>query len=111
MDDHEHDEHGNCILPDGQAYEPPSWKFDPWNIAGMVLTMVSGFGQVIAQGTNMMAQECWTHARWRKEQREAEEAYLQEFAERQEMAEAYERLVGMDTLWLEEEQAHGEEGS
>lgn len=99
MDDHEHDEEGNCIIPEG--YEPPAWQFDWWNIAGMVLTMGSGVGQVIGQGLNMMAQECWTHARWRKQQRDAAIEWEQEVAERQEMAEAYERLVGMDTLWLE----------
>lgn len=104
MMDHDHDEDGNCILPEGQSYEPPVWKFDWWNIAGMVLTMASGVGQVAAQGLNMMAQECWTHARWRKEQREREEEFLQEVAERQEMAEAYERLTGMDTYWLEQEE-------
>lgn len=107
MSDHEHDDEGNCIIPEG--YEPPAWQFDPWNIAGMVLTMASGVGQVAAQGLNMMAQECWTHARWRKQQREAAVAWEQELAERQEMAEAYERLVGMDTLWLESEE-RGDDG-
>lgn len=99
--DHEHDDEGNCIVPEGSAYEPPAWQFDWWNIAGMVLTMASGVHQVAAQGLNMMAQECWTHARWRKQRREEIERWEHEVAERQEMAEAYEKLVGMDTLWLE----------
>lgn len=107
MSDHEHDDEGNCIVPEG--YEPPAWQFDPWNIAGMALTMVSGFAQAAGQALNMAAQECWTHARWRKQQREAAEAWEQEIAERQEMAEAYERLVGMDTLWLESEE-RGDDG-
>lgn len=103
MSDHE----GNCIIPEG--YEPPAWQFDWWNIGGMILTMTSGVAQVAAQGLNMMAQECWTHARWRKQQREAAERWEREIAERQEMAEAYEHLVGLDTLWLESEE-RGDDG-
>lgn len=90
--------------------EFPSWKFDPWNIAGIGLTSVGAIFGVLNQGLNMAANECWTHARWRKQMREAEEiaeweAYQAELEQeaRREMAESYEKLVGMDTLWLEQE--------
>lgn len=96
---HEHDDEGNCIEPEG--YEPPSRRFDPWNIVGIALTTAAGLAHTAAQGLNLAAQECWTHARWREKQHDAAIEWEQQLAERQEMAEAYEKLVGMDTLWLE----------
>lgn len=83
---------------------PPTWQFNPWNVVGIVLTTLGGHAQVAGQGLNLLAQECWAHARWAKEQRELEEAWLAEEAERQEMAEAYERLVGLDEHWIDPEE-------
>lgn len=97
---HEHDEHGNCIIPEGEQPVTPSWQFSPWNVAGFALTTLGGVFSVLQQGANMAAQECWSHARWVANEREA---LMQAFAEdraRAEMSETLERMNGLDGHWL-----------
>ena len=99
---HEHDEDGNCIMP--EDYEPPPpTDFSPWEFVGIVATVASGFAQCAAQGLNMIATACWTHAKWKRNVLEAQYEAEWEAQQRAEMAEAYERMVGMDTYWLDQE--------
>ena len=89
------------------AEEPITRHLEPWNIIGIAATGIGGLFGVMSQAMNMVATECWIHARWVGEQRElramaeAEAAERElEYEARREMAESYERLIGMDTYWL-----------
>lgn len=94
MSDEEH-EHQQVVQ------QLPTWRASPWDFVGIAFTTAAGVATVLGQGLNQVTQECWAHARWLRERQEAEEAWLVEEAERQEMAEAYERLVGLDDHWIE----------
>lgn len=94
--------------------QPPTYRGDPWNVVGIAATALGGVFGVLQQGLNMVANECWTHARWRKQQREAQEyaEYLaeQEYQERQAreaLSLDLERMTGIDTYWLDQEQEGG----
>lgn len=104
---HEHDGEGNCLppgVPGMESQEPPApTDFSSWEMLGIAATTLSGFAQSLAAGLNMFAQGCWGHAKWKRNVLEQQYEAEYEAQQRAEMAEAYERMVGMDTYWLETE--------
>lgn len=106
MSDHEHDEDGNCIIPEDHPLFPgglPTWHFSMWDVAGITLATASGVAAALSQGLQVMAREFNAMANWTRAEHEAEMEWHSQEVARMEMAEAYERLTGMDTLWLEVE--------
>lgn len=94
MSDHEHDEHGNCIIP------LPAWKFSLWDVAGIAITGVAGLFTVLGQAGNLMAREFAAQANYSRqnhdlrvaqEQAKAARAYQEQ--ERAKMAAELERLI------------------
>lgn len=106
MSDHEHDEEGNCIIPQDHPLHPgglPTWRFSAWDAVGIFLTGVGGMFSVVGQAANLLARECNAMANWKRNRFDvAEEQELLE-AQREAMALDYERLTGIDTLWLADE--------
>lgn len=93
---HEHDENGNCIIPD------PEWRFSLWDVAGIGISTVSAMATMVGQGLNLMAREFNAMANWERSRKDAEEAWAEEQAAREEMSERLESLTGMDTYWVGE---------
>lgn len=84
-EDHEHDEDGNCILPEGSVptYDLPSWRFSAWDVAGITATSAAGLFSVLGQGLNLLAREFAAMANWQRQNydlREARRAYEAEQA-------------------------------
>lgn len=113
MNDHDHDEDGNCILPEGVAYvqQQPSWKFSLWDMAGIGVATIGGFFGVVNQAANMVSQHCaamanWTRANYDAEQLQAQhEAEVERYEQHQlEMAEYLHALVEGDEGYEEEEE-------
>lgn len=105
MSDHDHDEEGNCIgpFPQDSLYPNglPTWRFSGWDVAGILLTGFGGLATVLGQVGHLLARECSAMANWSRAEREHWEVVAAEEAARREMAESYEKLVGLDTYWLE----------
>lgn len=112
MNDHDHDEDGNCIMPDDHPLFPgglPTWRFSLWDIAGIAITTAGGAALAIGQGLQIMAREFNAMANWTRAQHEAKMEWHSREAARAEMAETYERLVGMDSLWIQAEEQREDE--
>lgn len=108
---HEHDDEGNCIPPEGVAFmqpQMPKWRWSWWDITGIAVATVGGIFSVLGQGCALVQRECAAMAEWTRENYDLAVQAAQEEYERGQMAEAYERMVGMDTYWLETEA--GEDG-
>ena len=113
MSDEYEDEYEESVV----AYvQPTAQRMDPWNIAGVGLTMVAAYATATGQALNMVAMACWKHATWREQEREAQEyaEYQAELEwqaeqERERMMHDLERMTGIDTYWLEQEQG-GDDG-
>jgi len=58
--------------------EPITRHLEPWNIIGIAATGIGGLFGVMSQAMNMVATECWIHARWVGEQRELRRCQLPE---------------------------------
>ena len=109
---HEHDDEGNCLPPEGYQVQEhplfpgglPTWKWSPWDVAGVAATTTAGLFLTIGQGLNLLARECNAMANWTRRNYDLEAEWAAEQAAKAELAETYERLVGMDTHWLEQEQ-------
>jgi hypothetical protein len=96
--EHDHDDEGNCILPEEEnpLYPNglPTWRFSPWDIAGVLVITVGGLFTVIGQGSQLLAREfnaAANYARANAEYQEAKEAYE---AHQRAMADDLRKIVG-----------------
>lgn len=97
---------------------PINWKFSLYDIVGVGFSTIGGVFNALAQGSGMMAREMIAAAAWSRDTYDAEQARAEweeqqeyEEAARAQMAETYEALVGMDTLWLDAEESEEEDES
>lgn len=88
---HEHDEHGNCIPP--QGYSVPTWRFSAWDVAGIVTTGVAGLFTVVGQAGNLLAREFAAMANWSRQNSELREAQAEWEAQQAAAAEDLRRMV------------------
>jgi hypothetical protein len=102
VSDHEHDEQGNCIVPENGLYSQslPVWQFSMWEMASIGAAVVGGLGGVLMHGANMLAREFAAKANFNRqnhdlkvarEQARAARAYQEQ--ERAKMAAELERLI------------------
>ena len=98
MSDHEHDEEGNCIIPDG-AYEigGPNWSFSLWDIIGILLSTIAGLFTVIASGLNMIAREFVARAAYGRDKKQVRIYNRRERMKRAEMSNNLRALVDGDS--------------
>lgn len=98
MSDHEHDEHGNCILPENPLYPGglATWRFSPWDIIGIGLTGVGGLFTVGGQACNLLAREFSAMANYSRQNYDLREAQAEWDANQAAVAEDLRRLVEGD---------------
>lgn len=96
---HEHDEDGNCIEPDGSqatvvyVQETPCWRFSAWDFIGIVLHTIGGVFSALSQGAAMMGRECIAIGAYSRQEKDWAEAKEAEDAERRQAAEELRALV------------------
>lgn len=97
---------------------PINWKFSLYDIAAVGAATFGGIFNALSQGSNMLARELIAAAAWSRDTYDAQQARAEweeqqeyEEAARAQMAETYEALVGMDTLWLDAEESEEEDDS
>lgn len=81
-EDHEHDE--NCCIVYVQQV-PAAEQIDPWNIIGVLLSILAGLLKVVGAGGDQLAGNVWRHANYR--------AY--KAAERESQAEAQQEIENL----------------
>lgn len=95
MSDHEHDDQGNCIPPESPLYPGglPTWRFSPWDIAGIVLTGVGGVFSVAGQTANLLARECSAMANFNRAEFDQARAEREAAIEQWRMADDLRKIV------------------
>lgn len=96
-EDHDHDEDGNCIVPQG-LMTLPEWRWSAWDVVGITATTVGGLFSVIGQGLNLIARECGAMANWSRSNRDIQAAQRAQEEARWEMSAAYKELVFGDAV-------------
>lgn len=98
MSDHDHDEHGNCIIP------PPNWRFSLWDIAGFAVGTAGAVMMSIGGGLQGIAREFVAAAAWERDRKDAAEAEMAEEYKRDQIAQAYEATIFGDHFWMQPEE-------
>lgn len=93
MIDHEHDEEGNCIIPEQPI---PSWRFSIWDVIGVTLTTAGGVFSVLGQGFTLMSREFAAMANYRRANYDAQRAARAQEAESRSAAAELRALVDGD---------------
>src|SRR5690242_16885169 len=84
-------------------YVMPCWKFELWDMAGVMTTTVAGLFLTIGQGLNLAAREFSAMAQWRRQRFDQAEYQAAYEAQQRYLAEELERQVGLDEHWLSDE--------
>lgn len=109
--DHDHDDQGNCIPPQGDggdsyAQQQPNWRFSLWDIAaistsfvGSVAGSIGSIGINLNTAMNMLAREFGAAANFSRQTKELEEAQRLNERARRQMSAGLERMLrGGDDL-------------
>lgn len=105
--DHDHDEQGNCIPPQGGGdfynITQPNWRFSFWDIAaigtsfvGSIAGSIGSIGINFNSAANMLAREFSAAANFSRQTKELEEAQRLNERARQQMSNGLERILRGD---------------
>lgn len=90
---HEHDEEGNCIVPE---QELPNWRFSGWDVVGILIAGAAGMCTVSGQCLNLLSREFCAMANYSRQNFDVSEAQIEREAERASIAAELRALVEGD---------------
>jgi hypothetical protein len=93
------DEYDEAEVQQVVVYRQPGWRWSWYDAAGIAVSVVGGFFNVLSQGASLLSQELAAKARWDRDRLDAAAAQAAYEREMERQAEALERQLGMDDYW------------